>query len=183
MDPAASPSRASRRMFVACLALAGIVGIAALFRSIRDGAGDESSPPPSIAAGKHGPRLKATNELKVTAAIPGDTAAATPAAALPGHEGHGDECAQCLAERKLVDYREDFALLHFSRVRDEFELDETRSGEVLDACRRFARSVLTEWSFSDKKPRLPEDAALEARRREILGPLLGTLPRKPGDTL
>lgn len=172
-------------MLFACLALALVAGIAMLFRYTRNKDGDGELPAPAVAASKHAPRLKETNELKPAAStvVPGNVAVAAPSAVLPGHEGHGDECAQCLAERKLVDYREDFALLHFSRIQEEFEIDAPRSAEVLDACRLFARSVLTEWSFSDKKPRLPEDAALEARRSEILGPLLGTLSRKSGDTL
>ena len=129
----------------------------------------------------------AASGAKIAEGVPVSPAAASAVpegeAALPGHEGHGDECAECRAERKLVVYREDFAQLHFSRIRDEFELDDERSAEALEACRRFARSVLTEWSFSDSKPRLPEDATLEVRQREFLGPLLDTLSRKPGDTL
>ncbi len=83
----------------------------------------------------------------------------------------------------MIVYREDFAQLHFSRLQEEFELDDAQSGEVLDACRVFARWVLTEWSFSDSKPRLPEDAALEARRQQILGPVLANRPSKAGENL
>ncbi len=174
-------------MIVVCLVLALTFGIAAWFRSSRSGAGAESSTPSPVAATKLATRIDQGVGEKVEQAPRSPDPAATPSAAasdvLPGHEGHGDGCAQCLAERKLIVYREDFAQLHFSRLQEEFELDEARSGEVLDACRVFARSVLTEWSFSDSKPRLPEDAALEARRQQILGPVLTKLPSKAGENL
>jgi hypothetical protein len=185
MNSAKARPRASRQTILVGLVLAMLVGIAALLQSPR--AGEELTPSSHISAGKVAVRIEQAKEEKPAQAAPSPGPAATPSAVSsairPGHEGHGDECAQCLAERKLVVYREDFAQLHFSRIQEEFELDASRSGEVLDACRVFARAVLTEWSFSDSKPRLPEDAALEARRQQILGPKLANLPPKAGESL
>lgn len=185
MRSADSHPSPSRRVILACLALALVLGIAALFRGRRDGIGNDRSGASAVATTK-----ASTRPLEVKAADPvraseagSEQLPAPVAAVLPGHERHGDECAQCLAERKLFVYREDYAQLHFKRIRDEFELDPAGSGEMLDACRRFARTVLTEWSFSDSKPRLAEDAVVESRRREILDPLLGGLSRKPEDDL
>ena len=186
MNSAKARPRASRQTILVCLVLAMIVGIAALLQSPR--AGEAQTPSSPISTGKVAVRIiEQAKQEKPAKAAPSPGPAATPSAVssaiLPGHEGHGDECAQCLAERKLVVYREDFAQLHFSRIQEEFELDASRSGEVLDACRVFARTVLTEWSFSDSKPRLPEDAALEARRQQLLGPMLANLPPKAGESL
>lgn len=66
-----------------------------------------------------------------------------------GHEGHGDECAQCLAERKLAACREDYALLCYSQLAETHELDGAPDAKLLEACRRLAASVLTEWSFPE----------------------------------
>ena len=185
MNSAKARPRASRQTILVCLVLAMIVGTAALLQSPR--AGEEPAPSSPISPGKVAVRIEQAREEKPAQAAPSPGPAATPSAVssaiLPGHEGHGDKCAQCLAERKLVVYREDFAQLHFSRIQEEFELDASRSGDVLDACRVFARAVLTEWSFSDSKPRLPEDAALEARRQQILGPMLANLPPQAGESL
>lgn len=185
MNSAKARPRASRQTILVCIVLAMIVGTAALLQSPRTG--EELAPSSPISTGKVAVRIEQAREEKPAQAAPSPGPAATPSAVssaiLPGHEGHGDECAQCLAERKLVVYREDFAQLHFSRIQEEFELDASRSGDVLDACRVFARAVLTEWSFSDSKPRLPEDAALEARRQQILGPKLANLPPKAGESL
>jgi hypothetical protein len=185
MNPAKPRPRAFRQTILGCLVLAMIAGIAALLWSPRSG--EDLAPASPIATGKLAVRMVTAKEEKPAqpAPSPGPVAApsAVSSAILPGHEGHGDECAECLAERKLVVYREDFAQLHFSRIQEEFELDAARSDDVLDACRVFARAVLSEWSFSDSKPRLPEDAALEARRQQILGPMLANLPPKAGDNL
>jgi hypothetical protein len=99
-----------------------------------------------------------------------------PVAVLPGHEGHGDECAECFAERKLAVYREDYAQLQFSLALQGRVLPADQSAELQDACRRFSRAVLREWSFSDSKPRLPDDAAVENLRSEMLQPLIERLP-------
>lgn len=188
MNPIDPGSSVSRRAIAACLALALIVGFGAWILSPPDGSAGEGGAPSDAATAKLAPRVKESKggELAGAEAAQVPVVVAPPVDAgdvLPGHEGHGDECAQCLAERKLFVYREDFAQLHFTRIHEEFELDEGRSAELLDACRRFARAVLTEWSFSDSKPRLPDDAVLESRRHEILGPLLGDLSRKPEDNL
>ncbi len=99
-----------------------------------------------------------------------------PAAVLPGHEGHGDECAECLAERKLAVYREDYAQLHFAQAVQGRVLPAEITGELQDACRRFSRAVVREWSFTDSKPRLPDDATVESLRSEMLQPLIERLP-------
>jgi len=99
-----------------------------------------------------------------------------PVAVLPGHEGHGDECAECFAERKLAVYREDYAQLQFSLALQGRVLPADQSADLQDACRRFSRAVLREWSFSDSKPRLPDDAAVENLRSEMLQPLIERLP-------
>lgn len=99
-----------------------------------------------------------------------------PTAVLPGHEGHGDECAECLAERKLAVYRQDYAQLQFAQALQGRVLPAELSGELQDACHRFSRAVLREWSFTDSKPRLPDDATVENLRSEMLQPLIERLP-------
>jgi hypothetical protein len=99
-----------------------------------------------------------------------------PSADPPGHEGHGDVCAECLAERKLAVYREDYAQLQFAQALQGRVLPAELSGELQDACRRFSRAVLREWSFTDSKPRLPDDATVENLRSEMLHPLIERLP-------
>jgi hypothetical protein len=94
-------------------------------------------------------------------------------AVLPGHEGHGDECAECFGQRKLASYREDYARLQLSLVTaDAPPLDPAETRRLLAACRQLAASVLLRWSFSDSRPVLAADDVVEAKRREILGEFL-----------
>lgn len=99
-----------------------------------------------------------------------------PAAVLPGHEGHGDECAECLAQRKLAVYREDYAQLQLAQALQGRVLPAGLGAELQDACRRFSRAVLREWSFTDSMPRLADDATVERLRSEMLQPLIERLP-------
>ena len=98
--------------------------------------------------------------------------AATPPSVEPGHEGHGDECAHCFGEKRLAACREDYARLCHSQMTQAYVIGEGKSPQVLDACRRFAGSVLKDWSHAESRPVLPSDEIVEARRREIVGPLL-----------
>lgn len=182
MSSADSHLRTSRRMISAGILLALALGIAALFRQ-PDPVGPEENPAasnttaaPSMAA----PRvISASIERAVAAEAPEGSSVGSPeeiTAVLPGHEGHGDECAQCLAERKLAVYREDFAQLHFTQATEGRAPTPEQAIELLDACRLFSKSALREWSFSESKPCLADDSTLEKLRSEMLQPLIERLP-------
>lgn len=167
-------------MISAGILLALAVGIAALFQRPGETApeGDSAGATTTTATSKVSLREKAAGQ-PVVSLVPevssaGSTAVA--AAVLPGHEGHGDECAQCLAERKLAVYREDFAQLHFTQAAEGRAPTPEQASELLDACRLFSMSALREWSFSDAKPRLADDSTLEKLRSELLQPLIERLP-------
>jgi len=132
------------------------------------------SSPPATKLPREESRILKTSapDTPAPAVPPATVEAATPPPSEPGHEGHGDECAHCFGEKRLAACREDYARLCYSQVTQEYVIDEGKSPQVLDACRRFASSVLKEWSHSGSRPVLPPDEIVEARRREIIGPLL-----------
>ena len=165
MHPDHRPHRLARRILLPVLLLCGLVAAIVW----RPGSPDEAAP--SAVPGKVSPRPAAAAPLPEEPAV----------AATPGHEGHGDECAHCLGERKLALYREDYAALLLARTEETAAPDPAQEDLVLAACRRVAAAVLTEWSFSESRPLLPPDDVVEARRREILGPVLASLPPKPAD--
>jgi hypothetical protein len=185
MSSADSHLLTSRRMISAgiLLALSLALGIAVLFQQPEPVSPEKSSPapPPAAASSKPEPRASAADiERPVAAGAPSVSSAGSPelvAAVLPGHEGHGDECAQCLAERKLAVYREDFAQLHFTQASEGRAPTPEQAAELLDACRLFSKSALREWSFSEAKPRLTDDSTLEKLRSEMLQPLIERLPK------
>ena len=182
MSSADSHLRTSRRMISAGIVLALALGIAALFREPESASQQGPPQPPSASATQSGsaPRVAEADALPAVAADPPVVSSVGSleevATVLPGHEGHGDECAQCLAERKLAVYREDFAQLHFTQASEGKAPTPEQAAVLLDACRRFSNSALREWSFSDAKPRLADDRTLEKLRSEMLQPLIERLP-------
>lgn len=182
MSSADSHLRTSRRMISAGILLALALGIAALFRQ-PDAAGPEENPAASNNTAAPSEAASRENSAGIGSAVaaeaPERSSVGSPeeiSAVLPGHEGHGDECAQCLAERKLAVYREDFAQLHFGQASEGRAPTPEQAMELLDACRRFSKSALPEWSFSDAKPRLADDSTLEKLRSKVLQPLIERLP-------
>ncbi len=101
---------------------------------------------------------------------------APPVEVTPGHEGHGDECAQCLAERKLAVYREDYAKLQFEQALRDRALPADQGAELLEACRKFSKAAIREWSFGRSMPLLADDESVERLRNQILQPLIDRLP-------
>lgn len=167
-------------MISAGILLALALGIASLFQQPEAGGtkGDSAGATTTAAPSKVSLREEAAGQAVVSQApsLSSAGSAAVTAAVLPGHEGHGDECAQCLAERKLAVYREDFAQLHFTQAAQGRAPTPEQAAELLDACRLFSKSALREWSFSDAKPRLADDVTLEKLRSELLQPLIERLP-------
>lgn len=168
-------------MISAGIFVALALGIASLFRrpdptgSEGNSAGAATATAPSKVAPR-GEKPAGQPVLSQVPQVPSAGSTAVVAAVLPGHEGHGDECAQCLAERKLAVYREDFAQLHFTQAAQCRAPTPEQATELLDACRVFSMSALREWSFSDAKPRLADDSTLEKLRSELLQPLIERLP-------
>lgn len=109
-------------------------------------------------------------------AAPSALPEAPPVVVAAGHEGHGDECAQCLAERKLAVYREDYAKLQFEQALRDRVLPADQGAELLEACRKFSRAVVREWSFGRSMPLLEDDDSVERLRSQILQPLIDRLP-------
>lgn len=182
MSSADSHLRRSRRMISGGIVLALALGIAALLQR-PEPTGEERNPAAATATAapsKLAPReMAAGTERPAVSQVPALSSAGSAAVAtavLPGHEGHGDECAQCLAERKLAVYREDFAQLHFTQASEGRAPTPEQATELLEACRLFSKSALREWSFSDAKPRLADDRTLEDLRSELLQPLIERLP-------
>ncbi len=181
-------SEPSRRTPVRWLLLALIA--AGVFLALKRGPGDETRQEASRSAASGQavrPLGAAAVESRRSPAPPAATAVAVNAAAFPpsippGHEGHGDNCAECLAARRLAACREDYAQLCYTQLAEAYEFSGEKAPQLLDACRRFAASVLKEWSFSESKPLLPPDEIVEARRREFVSPLLAGLAAKQEDT-
>lgn len=177
-------SKSGRRPGFRGFAVLCLLGATAYFWSSGKGPAARDSEPPPVAREQRStvrqneakPSLQ-PETLAPSAAVPVSTASPQPGVQA-GHEGHGDECAQCLAERKLATYREDYARIHYDRAMEERHADEREALEVLDACRVLAGKVLREWSFSESRPVLPPDEVVDARQREILDPLLSRLPLK-----
>jgi hypothetical protein len=182
MSRFADRSRSGRRTGFRMLAILCLLGGAVLFWGVRKESAAPDSEPPQAALDQDATR----HEREAKPSVPSETR--MPSALVPvstpvaqaGHEGHGDECAQCLADRKLAAYREDYARMQHARVLNDRDADEEKSLEVLDACRVLAGKVLQEWSFSESRPVLPPDDVVDARQREILEPLLTRLPLKEG---
>jgi hypothetical protein len=107
-----------------------------------------------------------------------DFSAAVPPRILPGHEGHGQECAACAAERGLAACREDYAQMEYARLLDELDADGPQAAKLLEECRRFAAEVIKDWSPAKSRPELPADAVVDARRKEILEPALAGIRHK-----
>ena len=180
MNSADSHLLASRRMIPAGIMLVLLFGgVALLLRPHPgDSEGHQASPAATAAAPFKSKQHGGGASLPVAAtpaSLPSGGSPDTVATVLPGHEGHGDECAQCLAERKLAVYREDFAQLHCTQASEGRAPTPEQANELLDACRRFSKSALREWSFSDSKPRLADDSTLETLRSEMLQPLIDRL--------
>lgn len=176
MSSVDTPLRTSRRMITAGILLVLALGIAALFRPPEPVRPEDHSTASANAAAPSG---LAEIESPVATETPEVSSVGSPeeiTAVPPGHEGHGDECAQCLAERMLAIYREDFARLHFAQASEGRAPTPEQASALLDACRLFSRSALREWSFSDAKPRLADDSTLEKLRSEMLQPLIERLP-------
>jgi hypothetical protein len=167
-----------RRGMAIGIAAGGLLCVAWWMRTDRQA--PELSPParPSIEAPVSTTKAAGTPPPSTVGAAPAPAppAVTLPVTVLPGHEGHGDECAECVAERKLAAYREDYARLEFAQAVQGRVLPADQSAALQDACRRFSRAVLREWSFSESKPRLPDDAIVNKLRSEMLQPLIERLP-------
>lgn len=151
------------------------------WRQLGPSAAPASSAPPVAAPAKPRPAGPPPSETMPAAVAPPALSGEEPVpAVLPGHEGHGDECAECLGWRKLSVYREDYAQLQLSLVTAEKPLDPEETRRLHEACRRLAASVLLRWSFSDSRPVLAADEVVEAKRREILGDFLTQAPADEG---
>ncbi len=151
--------------------------------ALRPDAGGQRGP--EVAAAKTTARETASAPVPTAAAQetvaiapPVDFSAAVPPRILPGHEGHGPECAGCAAERGLAACREDYAQMEYARLLDELDADGPQAAKLLEECRRFAAEVIKDWSPAKSRPELPADAVVAARRKEILEPVLAGIPHK-----
>lgn len=174
----ATPSRIRNRT----LLLAGALLVVAGGLGWRLAGGDKGKVEVAVAAPvkMERPAPVASRPVERAVAEPAAALAALPEAppvvAAPGHEGHGDECAQCLAERKLAVYREDYAKLQFEQALRDRMLPADQGAELLEACRKFSKSVVREWSFGRSMPLLMDDESVERLRSQLLQPLIDRLP-------
>ena len=122
---------------------------------------------------------KAATASQAPAPAAPDFSAAIPPAIPAGHEGHGDECAACAAERGLAACREDYAQMEYARLLDQLDADEPQAKLLLEGCRRLAAAVVKDWSHAKSRPEMPADSVIADQRQAILEPLLATIPRKP----
>lgn len=165
--------------WLSLLALAGVIGFAVIPRDQEREAValPEAKSAPKEAKPSAPPSATVRPETAVTEAAT-DFSAALPAAIPAGHEGHGPECAACVAERGLAVCREDYAQMEYARLSGELEADEAQAKALLENCRRFAAAVVKEWSHANSRPVMPADAIVAARRQEILAPILDKIPHK-----
>ncbi len=184
-EPSVSSFRTALRWLPPVLLVAAI--LLALKNRPEEARREEAVPPAASRKTEREPSPAPRRVLPLPAEEDPAAAVAAAAQALPpvfpsGHEGHGDECAECLAARRLAACREDYAQLCYTQLAEAYVIGGEMSPRVLEACRRFAASVLKEWSFSESKPLLPPDEIVEARRREFVSPLLAGLAAKQEDT-
>jgi hypothetical protein len=185
MNPEDSSPHLFARVLPAGLAVGILLLLAWWLRTPRQAAEPASSAGVAVEA--------SSPDIEVPAPSPGSSqVAAAPAASLaegpvpltllPGHEGHGDECAECVAERKLAVYREDYAQLELAQALRGRVLPADQSTALQAACRQLSMAVVKRWSFSESRPLLAEDSAVEDLRRKILQPLIELLPPAAEDS-
>ncbi len=88
-------------------------------------------------------------------------------------EGEKQSCAACIAEARLLPFREEFAAMRFNEIVKSFDLPESRHPELRDACADLASRVIREWSFSENRPLLTSDNDRKQIERALLEPIIG----------
>lgn len=177
MDPSL-PNRRRLWLFLLPLLLLGLAAIVEWPRGVAE-KGDDSR---AEIAGAKTPReaALAAPDRKPTPQpiLPANFHSAVPPQIPAGHEGHGPECAACVAERGLAACREDYAQMEYARLLDQVDADGPQAAKLLEECRRFASAVIKDWSHAKSRPELPADEVVAARRQEILEPVLAGIPHK-----
>ena len=185
MNPQDSSPNRFARVLPAGLAMGLLLLLAWWLRTPRQAAEPASSS--RMAAEAPSPRSEVSPPPPASSQVSAASTASladgpVPVTLLPGHEGHGDECAECVAERKLAVYREDYAQLEFAQALRGRVLPVDQSAALQAACRQLSMAVVKRWSFSESRPLLAEDAAVEDLRRTILQPLIELLPQAAEDS-
>ncbi len=162
------PSRDSPRwwLWLSVVLVAGVIGVFATRE-------EKVEIVPTVAS-KLPRKAEAAGPVEAVA----DYSAALPPVIPAGHEGHGEECASCAAERGLATCREDYAQMEYARLREDLDADEGQSRLLLENCRRFAAAVVKEWSHARSRPVLPPDEVVAGLRQQILDPSLSGIPQK-----
>jgi hypothetical protein len=167
-----------RRLWLYLLPLL-LLGVVAIVGWRRGAADQERRSAPGMAEAKTAREAATPGKAADLPPVPVvDFRAAVPPQIPAGHEGHGSECAACVAERGLAACREDYAQMEYARLLEQVNADGTQSAKLLEECRRFAAAVIKDWSHAKSRPELPADQVVAAKRQEILEPVLAGLPPK-----